>query len=183
MPDKTMSNLFIDRLNDIYIPEKHTIRNHIKAYKSRERYDAFIDTIMHGSPDLNLLWQFADFIKLSERIYGYDNSSKNKVFSSYKYSEGENGFKLTTETCTIVIKLFEKDNAVGIDIENTHGSKLKSNFYFEDMSWTTNPTVYDELQLDHIIDIVNQSMVSMFNEVIKLRFGFRYEEIEHVTYL
>lgn len=152
-------NMILDRQN--YKSKNIFGRLHHKwtVYKFRK-------TILKGSPSFGLLWKMADFVKLAEEIYFYDNSTKKNtgLFSSINYAIGENGFKVFHYDCNITIKLFSDTQKVALEVDRLHGNKIKSNLVFINESWDGNPGIYDELLLDRLITIINNSIISLFDE-------------------
>ena len=142
-------------------------RNCFKYLKYKKKLNKFIRSLDEGSPSFGVLWNFADFIKYSEFVFFYDNCKTSNLFSSIGYAPGENGFKISEEDYTIIVKLFSDSQRVGIDIENKKGNKLKKNYTFEKNEWIEEPDEYDILFIDRIISIINRHMITMLNDCIK----------------
>lgn len=158
---KPNGNIF---LNLIY--EKKLIKKNIfKVISHKIKVRKFKKSIDKGSPSFKVLWQLADFIKAAEEIYFYDNSLKNSdigLYSSRSYLDGQNGFKISTFDCTIVIKLFSEHEIVAMDIERFKGNKIKDCFQFEHEQWSKEPSMRDELLLEQIIRIINWKTIELF---------------------
>lgn len=166
-----MTNIFMSLVNDSM---KFSFIHFFKWRKYRKKYHKFCDTITNGSPSLGVLWYFAEFIKYSEIIFFYDNSKDGWLYSSNSYDPGENGFRIKTKDCIITIKLFSDNQIVGIDIENTAGGHIKTNYTFENGQWTTTPDEYDLLHIETIISIINDSMIKFLDRMIYTKLYYDY---------
>lgn len=159
---KPNGNIF---LNLIY--EKNLIKKNIfKIVFHKIKVKKFKKNIKKGSPCFKVLWQFADFIKAAEEIFFYDNSLKNSdigLYSSRSFLDGQNGFKISTMDCTIVVKLFIDHEIVAMDVERFKGNRIKDSFQFEHEQWTIEPSMRDELLLEQIIKIINQKTIQLFD--------------------
>lgn len=159
-------------MNIIYEKVKLTPKTIFKYIKHRRKLKKFMKDIDLGSPSFGLLWKMADFIKASEEVFFYDNSTKNTefmLFSSRGYIPGENGFKINHPECFIVVKLFSDTERVVVEIERTHGDRLKSRLAFIGEQWEGEPTLHDEMLLEQIIKIINSSMLNLFKHCYDLR--------------
>lgn len=128
-------------------------------FKYKRNIKKFYKTLNEGSPSFGVLWNFAEFIQYAELIYSYDNNKNEYLFASRDYTPGQRGFKINTPELTIICKLWCDTEKIGIDIENKFGYKIKTNYTFIKEKWTIEPTGYDEMYLDRIIDIINAAMI------------------------
>lgn len=141
----------------------------IKLYRFRK-------TILEGSPSFGLLWKMADFIKIAEIVFFYNNThaldSEFSIYSSKEYIAGTNGFKLKDDKTgvIIVIKLISDTQKVIVDIERQRGNKLKNSLVFIENRWQdTNYTAYDEMLLEQVIKIINTKIIALFDYCYSLR--------------
>lgn len=163
------SNTFI---SIIYNKVNFSLKTFFKYFKHKKEYKKFIKQIKNGSPSFGVLWKMADFIKLAELIFCYDNSLKNTEFGLYSskgYAPEENGFKIRTSECCIIIKLYSSLNKVVVSYERLIGDNLKSSFTFINDEWVEDPTVYDEMMLEQIIKIINKKILMLFIHCYELR--------------
>lgn len=146
---------------------------HIFKYmKHKYKLNEFKKSIIDGSPSFGLLWKMADFVKYAELIFFYDNSVKNNdfgLYSSTRYDDGENGFKITTDKYTIVVKLYSESKKVSIELNRLIGDKIRTNISFIDEQWTSNPSIYDEMIIEQIIKDINSRIIKLFNYCYELR--------------
>ena len=157
------NNIFME-----LIYEKINIKgkNIFKRLFHKKKVKKFINDIKNSSPGFNMLWNIADFIKIAEFVYFYDNSLKNNtiaLFSSKNYQNNTNGFKVNSEDCNITIKLFSELNTVILEIDRLKGDKQRTIMEFKDEQWTTVHTLFDEMLLNHSIEIINNKVIELFN--------------------
>lgn len=88
------------------------------------RYKRFLRLIDKSVPSFDILWQIADFIKILEQVFLYDNSPIKEMYSSDKYKPNENGFVVKKYNYTITIKLYEDDKSIAIQVDR--GNKKAS---------------------------------------------------------
>jgi hypothetical protein len=136
----------------------------------------FRKTILEGSPSFGLLWKTADFIKISEIVFFYNNThsldSEFAIYSSKEYIAGTNGFKLKDDKTGVilVIKLISDSQKVVVDIERQHGNKLKNTMTFVNNNWQDSDyTAYDEMMLEQVIKIINNRIIALFDHCYSLR--------------
>lgn len=134
------------------------------------KYRKFVKSLRKVMPNFGMLWQIADFIKLLEQVYFYDNgiTSTEKLFSSLKYKDGENGFIVRSEGSNIIFKLFEEDQLIVVELERKFGNKLKSSMrFYEERDSRLNKN--DEMLLSNIIDTTMDAVISVLKEYYKIR--------------
>lgn len=141
----------------------------IKLYKFRK-------SILEGSPSFGLLWKMADFIKISEMVFFYNNThaldSEFAIYSSKEYMAGTNGFKLKDDKngVILIVKLISDSQKVIVDIERQRGNKLKNTMTFVNSNWQdANYTAYDEMMLEQVIKIINNKVIALFDHCYDLR--------------
>lgn len=159
-------------LNLIYEKTKLSFKTFFKYFIHKRKVKKFRNDILKGSPSFGLLWKMSDFIKGAEKIFFYDNSTKNTeigLFSSKGYSPGNNGFKINTEECFIVVKLFSDDQKVAIELERRNGEGMKTLFVFINEEWAEEHNLYDEMLLEQVIKIINSKIILLFDYCYNLR--------------
>ena len=136
----------------------------------------FRKTILEGSPSFGLLWKMADFIKIAEIVFFYNNThaldSEFAIYSSNEYMAGTNGFKLKDDSTGVIliVKLISDTQKVIVDIERHRGNKLKNTMTFVENQWqNVNYTAYDEMLLEQIIKIINSKIIALFDHCYELR--------------
>ena len=159
-----MVNMFM-KIVDKSVPFK--IKYIFKYFRFRKEFKTFKKKISNGSPSFSVLWEFADFIKFSEIIFGLD---KTGLYSSNEYKAGENGFKITTDERIILIKLFTETLSVAIDIDNKNGARKKSSYIFINNEWDKEPDDYDIFFINLIIQIINNTMLHHLERCINKKF-------------
>lgn len=153
---ETVSNRFLDKVEEKYIG-----RNPILRLISRIKFNKFCRDIMKSSPSLGVLWYFADFIKLAERVYFFNNVKDGKLFSSRSYVAGENGFIVNAieEGVRILVKLDSDTQSVLLEIKRPNN--LTTEHRFINNQWGDDRQDYDEVLIDNIIAIMNSYMVGL----------------------
>lgn len=157
------NNIFMDL---IYDKCKLTPKTFIKYLKHKTKVKKFRKTILNCSPSFNVLWNIADFIKLAEEIFMYDNNIDNKdlyLFSSRNYNNGENGFIFNGTEVSIAIKLFSATNTVLLEIKRKTGSKIKTLLSFENNQWGQNPSFKEEIILESVIEKITSNIIELFD--------------------
>lgn len=124
----------------------------------------FKRNILNGSPSFVVLWQMADFIKLAETVFFYDNRLENDLYSSRNFASGQNGFivKDSSDGVKIIIKLYKDNKKVSLDIIRLLGHTTKTSMSFTQDEWDNNPTMYDELLLEQVIKMINYKIINLF---------------------
>lgn len=152
-------NLFIKYIND-KIPYRYffkRIYHNISVYRFRKN-------ILNGNPSFAILWQMADFIKLANTIFFYNNHIDNYLFSSTNFTSGQNGFIARDDGVKIIIKLYKDTKNVTLDICRLYNTISKTTMSFTQDEWDKTPTVYDELLLEQVIKIINKNIIKLFDE-------------------
>ena len=155
---KTISNRFMD-----FIESKYMGINPIKRLISKFKLNQYCKKIMKQSPSLGVLWLFAEFIKIAERIYFFPNRQGNELYSSRSYNIGENGFVIIDEDhkITINIKLNSDYQRTIVEISRKGGTSSNTELVFVNNSWGDDIELYDEVLVDNIIGIINSHMVAL----------------------
>lgn len=153
-------NIFIE---PIYKKKKFNIIEYIK-------YRKFLHSLKTTMPNFGMLWQIADFIKILERVYFYNNSPRNAhgMYSSLKYDNGENGFCVFTDDVNIKYKLNDACQSITIELERLQGNKVKSNMTFNPNE-TYDLSDLDEELLIQITDITMNSVIKLVKTYYKIK--------------
>lgn len=152
-------NLFIK-----YIYGKVPYKYFFKRIKHNIIVYNFRQNILNGSPSFNVLWQMADFIKIADTIFFYNNKPDNDLFSSSNFVAGQNGFIAKDYGVKIVIKLYRDTKKVTLDIFRLLGSTTKTTMTFTKDEWDNKPTIYDEMLLEQSIKIINKKIINLFDD-------------------
>ena len=155
---ETISNRFLDQ-----VEEKYLGKNPIKRFFSKLKFNKFCKETMKASPSFGVLWFFADFIKLAERVYFFNNNKEGSLFSSKSYSIGENGFIINDKENSIklIVVLNSDLQRVQLEIKRLNGTSMTTEHAFVNNAWTDNREKYDEVLIDNIIGIINSHMVAL----------------------
>lgn len=141
----------------------------------KRKLHKFRKGIIEGSPSFGLLWKMADFIRMAEIVFFYDNThsldSEFALYSSKEYMPGTNGFKLKDNKsgCIIIIKLISDTQKVVVDIERQRGNRIKNTMVFINNEWEDMYTGCDEMLLEQVIKIINSKIIALFDYCYSLR--------------
>lgn len=167
------NNIFMEY---IYKKMKLTPFNFITYFFNIIKLNKFKKEIYKSSPSFDILWQMADFIKLSELVFFYNNTPNIKnidmkigLYSSSKYECGTNGFKIFTPECDITIKLFSSSNKVSLDISRDIGEKRTTSMTFVNGQWKNDPDLNEEMLIEQVIKCINNRILRLFDYCYKLR--------------
>lgn len=134
------------------------------------KHKLFLRKLDNLHPGFDVLWQIADFIKLLERVYMYDNSKLgNKLSSSIKYNNNENGFVINCNDYEVIIKLFLDTRETAVEILRFKGNKIKSSYLFDEN--TVIPDIESEQILVFIIELIMTSVKALFIEYYDKKLG------------
>ena len=159
------NDIFTTRLYKYYELKNKPFRRWLYTMKTKK----FCKNIINASPGFETLWDMAVFIKNAESTFFYENNV-NKVdgylglYSSWNYPAKQNGFKVSTEDCQVILKLYLESNGdkrLALEIENRR-SEDKTNFIFVNNSWSSEHTKTDELLLDQVIQLINTQIIHLF---------------------
>jgi hypothetical protein len=159
-------NLKINKFMDyIYMKPKFSktngiwigIVNYLKAILQELNYKKFMKQLKQIAPDFDLLWDFANFIKLLEVVFFYDNNSTTgRYYSSTSYKDNENGFiiNLHEQHLTLKFKLDRNDHdKITLEVDRRFGHKIKTTFII----------INRETNFDSIHDI---NLIYNINEIL-----------------
>lgn len=166
---RKISNNFIDMIYNKVTPKFYNIFTYI-IHKVKVK--KFKNHVLRGSPSFGLLWKMSDFIKSAEEIFFYNNSIEGSdigLYSSREYSSGQNGFKIMTHECTIVLKLYSNTKKVVLEVDRHIGTRIKNTLSFTEDRWIENPSIMDEMLLEQVIKLINGKIIDLFDYCYKLR--------------
>ncbi len=156
--DNQYKNYFMDMVSRKYIG--------INIFRTIFSHFAFLhecNEIKKSSPSFGVLWQFADFIRLSDRVFLIGSDTSNTLYSSDGYDRNSNGFIIRDcETNTrIVYKLNHRSSEVKIEVSklSTKGAII-CEFTFENGKLDPSMEKYDDMLVKNIIDITNRYIVN-----------------------
>jgi len=154
------TNIFMDPIykksNRFFgIPSKHFLNKTIKYLRGT-------------MPNFALLWQMADFIKLLETVFFYDNSQTSSMYSSINYDDGENGFRFKNDTVSITIKLYERSETIGIEIHRSKGNKINSSMSFNSND-NTSLNEKDSALLDFVVNCVVEESIHLMKTYYNMK--------------
>lgn len=160
--DKPVSETKLNRFLD-EVEKKYLGKNIIKKWISQYKFNKFCKETMKSSPSLGVLWYFADFIRLAERIYFFNNSKDGSLYSSYTYNIGENGFIINDKdnNVRVTVKLNSDQQKVLLEVNRSSGTGKRTEHCFKDNKWTEDRENYDEVLIDNIIGIINSHIVAL----------------------
>lgn len=175
----TKSNFANGYLN--IIDAKYTGFNPILKLISRIKFNRACKRIFNTSPSFGQLWSFADFIKLAEEVFFFNNNSKSQLYSSWSYKVGENGFVITSEAdhVTLIVKLYSDNQCIAMDIKRTNGTNRTTNMLFENGDWSPDKERKDTdiILLDNVIGIINRHIIMLLEYCYKRRGSEDYEKL------
>lgn len=119
-------------------------------------------------PNFALFWQISDFIKILEKVFFYNNSQGNSMYSSLNYNDGENGFRFRNEDVSITIKLYERSENIAIDIHRLRGNELKSSMEFNSNDNTVLNKI-DSSLLESIINTVIEECIHLMKTYYNMK--------------
>lgn len=171
--DKQVSETKLNRYLD-QVETKYLGKNPIKRLISKYKFNKFCKEVMKSSPSLGMLWYFADFIKLAERIYFFNNSKEGSLYSSSNYYIGENGFIINDSIfkIKITVKLNSDDQTTHLEIKHLSGTQLITEHVFKNNSWTDDRQNYDEVLIDNVIGIINSYIVGLMKYCWNMKGNF-----------
>ena len=155
-----MENMFMG-----IIYRKMMSTNPYQKFRSWLSYKKFLIDLNKTSPDFDMLWHFADFIKLLEMTSWYDNSKHNIAFSSKDFAKGENGFIINKENpkMQVVFKLYDKNENIAMSIKRDYGHKRNSEISFANRELVLE-TSEDEILMLNVIKIITDTMGILLKE-------------------
>lgn len=160
------------------VDKKYTGFNPIRKLISNIRFRRTCRKIFNTSPSFGQLWSFADFIKLSEKIFFYNNKSGGSLYSSSSYKVGENGFVINSDIDKVIItlKLYSDSQTITMDVKRTSGSNMTTTMTFVENSWGDDPDESDIILLDNVIGIINRHILMLLRYCYERRGSYDYEK-------
>lgn len=160
------------------IDQKYTGINPIKKWLSNYRFRKECKKIFDRSPNFTQLWEFADFIRLSEHIFFYNNKNGATLYSSRSFKFGENGFVIVSnpDNVQITLKLYSEDQKIVMDIKRLNGTNLLNTITFVNNDWEETPDDKDIILLDNVIGIMNRHIIMLLKYCYDRRGSYDYEK-------
>lgn len=160
------NDIFTNRLYKYYELKNKLVRRWLFKIKTKK----FCNNILKSSPCFETLWDMALFIKNAEKSFFYDNNIEKiddslGLYSSKNFPAKQNGFKVSTNICQIILKLYIENNGdkrLALEIENRL-SGIKTNFVFVNSEWACDHSINDEILLDQVIQNINTQIINLFN--------------------
>lgn len=146
-------------------------KNAFQRFFAKRKIKKFKKAILNGSPDFDTLWDMALFIKNAEKIFFYDNDidkvdNELGLYSSKNFPLKQNGFKITTDSCRVILKLFIEgpdSKRLALEIDTSDPKYGKINLTFVNSKWNKEPTMYDEMILEQVIRLINNQIINLFD--------------------
>lgn len=129
------------------------------------KYRKFLRLIDKTAPNFIILWHIADFIKILDKIYMYDNNPTNTLYSSNNFNMNENGFVIKKENFFIRIKLFEIGSEIAIEVGRSGSKDLTSIRFCDGENKIKNED--DEHMMINIENIIMNSVKELFIKYYK----------------
>ena len=162
-----MKIVLSDKTN-VFMEPIYKKSNKFFGIPSKRFLNKTIRFLRNTMPNFALFWQISDFIKILEKVFFYDNSQTNSMYSSLNYDDGENGFIFKNHDVSITIKLYERSETIGIEIHRIKGSKLKSAMSFSSDDNTT-LNKQDMCLLESVIDCVVEESIHLMKTYYKMK--------------
>lgn len=156
-----------------HIENKYTGNNPIRKWLDNQKHKKFMKKISTMSHSIGTLWFFADFIKIAEVVYFYDNKNGSYIFSSRQYSYGENGFIIHDEKNKVIIncKLFSDDQKIGIEVKRTSGSNMSTEFTYSNNEWD-----FSKVKLDGYTNVLVDNTLAIISDAIVFLMEFCWNQ-------
>lgn len=150
-------------------------KNKIKLYfKQKEYYKkAFYPVykeLLEESPDIETLCEFADFIRLLEKVFFYNNDIKIKSNErDYIYSDSninsidKNLILILKDNIMIKFNMKPKDNKLTINIDYQFGKRAKMTFIIVDR-YVEYSSYHEENLMITVLERLQSTMSELFKE-------------------
>lgn len=160
------------------IDKKYTGFNPIMKLISRIKFNRICKKIFNTSPSFGQLWNFANFIRLAEEIFFYNNKRDSLLYSSASYKAEENGFVITSEIDHVIItvKMYSATQEIIMDIKRTNGTNMMTTMRFKENDWEDPPEEGSIVLLDNVIGIINRHIVMLLRYCYDRRGSYDYEK-------
>lgn len=160
------------------IDKKYIGHNPILKFISNIRFKRTCRKIFDTSPSFGQLWNFANFIKLAEEIFFYNNKRDSLLYSSASYKAGENGFVITSEADHVIItvKMYSDTQYIAMDVKRTNGTNMLTSIAFKENNWVEEPEESSIILLDNIIGIINRHIIMLLKYCYDRRGSYDYEK-------
>lgn len=146
-----------------FLYRKVVTKGFFKSLIEKASYKVFLNSLKKTSPDFEMLWQFANFIRMLELCNWYDNCKTNTIFSSKEYENGENGFIINKQNRQLIFKLYNYNETITIYIKRKYGNKKDSEITFKNHGMVLE-TQEDTVLMNNIIKDTMDSIIYLFSE-------------------
>lgn len=163
-----MSKIILKNDVNIFMDPIYKKSNQFFGIPSKIFLNKTIKFLRSSMPNFALFWQLSDFIKILEKVYFYNNSQNNSLYSSLKFNIGENGFKFKNQDVAITIKLFDESKEIMLEVHRLKGNQLISSMIFNDNS-NVELNITDSALLESIIDIVIEEAIYLMTEYYNMK--------------
>ena len=156
-------------------PSPRHIKSKIKLFfKKRKHYrDYFLpmyNSLLTESPDIDRLIEFADFIRLLEKVLFYNNDIKIKsdtkdvIYSdSNMNSANKNLILILKDNVIITFNIYPYDNKLTIDINYNFGKRAKMNFTIVNRQMCSD-NIHDDNLMITVLERLQSTMAELFKE-------------------
>ena len=160
------------------IDKKYTGFNPVRKLISRIKFILTCRKVFNTSPSFGQLWNFANFVRLAEEIFFYNNKRDSLLYSSASYKAGENGFVITSEIDHVIItvKMYSDSQEIVMDIKRTNGTNMMTTLNFKENAWASPPEEGSIVLLDNVIGIINRHIVMLLRFCYDRRGSYDYEK-------
>lgn len=157
----------VNKMRDNYFMEiaqnKYLGKNPIIKWLNYRKYKKECNKIRRKSHTIGSLWFFAEFIRLAEVVYFFDNKRDSYIFSSRSYEYGKNGFVITDKDIgvTLTCELDSDDQVISITIKRHNGSNMVTKLVYENNHnrWKYPEIQYGRVLIDNAIAIINKAII------------------------
>lgn len=156
-------------------PSKRFIKSKIKLFfeqrkHNKDYFKPMYESLLYESPDLNTMIQYADFIRLIERVLFYNNDIKIKsedkdmIYSDSSISDkNKNLILILKDNVIITFNMYPDESKLTIDVNYNFGKKSKMKFTVIDREVCSNGLHDDNLMIT-ILERLQEAMAALFKE-------------------
>lgn len=156
-------------------PSPRYVKSKIKLFfMKRKHYKNYFlpmyNYLLTESPDIDTLIEFADFIRLIERVLFYNNdikirsSEKDVIYSDSNInSANKNLILILKDNVIITFNMYPYDNKLTIDINYNFGKRAKMNFTIINRE-ICSTSIHDDNLMITILERLQNAMSELFKE-------------------
>lgn len=157
--------------------KKEIIKRDIRKEEVEEKIRIFINSLVSSVPDFDRLWDFCEFVRVSEKVFFYPNRPERKLYVECdlkKAGSGERKFRIKSgysefgnevEIRFTLEKNVLSNNIISIQVIRNFGLNMKTEYKVVDGDLPFNDSS-DLYLINQINFILRDSIISTFNEVI-----------------